>query len=74
MSQFSIVTLATLFSAESVILGAFLGFLICGTVAIIVGKAIGKYISELMTSIITGLLCLGFSGYSLSLVISKLAS
>jgi Ca2+/H+ antiporter, TMEM165/GDT1 family len=72
-SQLSLIPISALFSSESVIFGASLGMLASSIIAVVIGKIIGNYISEIYTSLIAGTLFLVFFGYNVYLAILEVS-
>ncbi|OMJ94312.1 hypothetical protein SteCoe_2510 [Stentor coeruleus] len=71
VSQFATLSLSMLFSPEAVIIGASLAMLLCGLLAVGLGRVIGKYVNEMWTNLFTGCLFLGFGIYSFAVMISE---
>lgn len=69
VSQLSMIPLSMTYSKESVIIGALFAMFISAILAISIGKIVAKFISETITSGITGLIFFGFATYNLVLLI-----
>ena len=72
MSQFTTISLALIFSTESVIFGASLAMFLSAIIALFVGKTFGKYIKASYANFFSGCLFMGFSLYAGYLTLNDL--